>query len=203
MAEQVILNEDRRDCLQEVTNIAMGQAADQLARLLDTFVILSIPHVEVLTPTDIEMALQSLEGSQSVSGVCQGFIGGGIAGEAMVIFNDASFQDLANLMNYSDCLDHHTEHELLADAANVLIGACLKGMAEQMDVDFSYGAPMLLGQHCAISDLLKRNALSWDQALVVEINYKIEHHQINCDLLLVMTEDSIDWLFKKLDYLME
>ena len=83
-----LLTEDQRDCLQEITNVAMGQAGDRLARLLDVFVVLSIPHVSILNPTDISMALQSLnhENSDVVHGVCQGFIGGGIAGEAMLIF---------------------------------------------------------------------------------------------------------------------
>ena len=43
MPRTINLTEEQRDCLQEVTNVAMGQAGDNLARLLDTFVILSIP----------------------------------------------------------------------------------------------------------------------------------------------------------------
>src|SRR5690606_40526646 len=78
-----LLTEDQRDCLEEITNVAMGQAGDRLARLLDVFVILSIPHVSVLKPTDIVMALQALnrESEEPIFGVCQGFIGGGLAGE--------------------------------------------------------------------------------------------------------------------------
>ena len=82
---QYLLTEEQRDCLQEITNVAMGQAGDRLARLLDVFVVLSIPHVSVLNPTDISMTLHSLNhdsDDQRVHGVCQGFIGGGIAGEA-------------------------------------------------------------------------------------------------------------------------
>ena len=43
------LNEDQQDCLQELINVAMGQASDQLARYLDTFVFLSITQT---TSTD-------------------------------------------------------------------------------------------------------------------------------------------------------
>ena len=203
MSDPILLSEDQQDCLQEVTNVAMGQAGDNLARLLNAFVILSIPHIDVLQPGDIAMALQSLEGESTVSGVCQGFIGGGIAGEAMLIFNDASFSDLAALLNYEGEIDTQAQHELLMDTANVLNGACLKGIAEQIDTDFSFGAPVLLGQHCRISDLLKNSGEHWQHALVVEINYKIENHDINCDLLLVITEDSFDRLKGKLEYLLD
>lgn len=205
MADTSLLTEDQRDCLQEVTNVAMGQAGDRLARLLDAFVILSIPHVSTMAPSDIAMALESLDSSDSVSGVCQGFIGGGLSGEAMLIFNDASFTDLAQLLDYeqSEGFDQHTEHELLMDAANVLVGGCLKSLAEQLDTHFSFGPPMLLGQHCNIAGILSAGSMNWKQALVVEINYKVENFNVNCDLLLVMDEDSIHGLVRKLDYLLD
>lgn len=200
--EDLTLTADHRDCLQEVSNIAMGQAADHLARLLDAFVILSIPHVEVLTPADIAMALTELRDSDSVSGVCQGFLGGGLAGEAMLIFNDASFADLATLFKYEEEIDTQAQHELLMDAANVLTGACLKGIAEQLELEFSYGPPVLLGQHLSIEELLRNASSSWRKALVIEITYRIENFDVNCDLLILLTEDSIQRLFSKLDFLL-
>ena len=203
---QYLLTEDQRDCLQEITNVAMGQAGDRLARLLDVFVVLSIPHVSVLNPTDIAMTLHSLNresDEQVVHGVCQGFIGGGLAGEAMLIFHNTDFNDLASLLKYGKAVDEHAENELLMDTANVLNGACLRGLAEQLDTHFSFGPPMLLGQHCNIHDLLVGNNMKWKQALVIEINYAIENHQINCDLLLVIAEHSISGLIQKLEYLLD
>lgn len=200
----VILNlsEDHRDCIQEVTNVAMGQAGDKLARLLDTFVVLSIPHIAVMAPSDVAMALQAIDSNKSVSGVCQGFIGGGIAGEAMLLFNDTSFNDLAKLMNYDDELDQQAERELLMDTTNVLFGACLSGIADQIDMEFSFGPPMVLGQHQAVSELFDFKAAKWDQALVTEISYELEGYNVQCDLLLIMTDDSIARLLKKIDYLL-
>lgn len=203
---QYLLTEDQRDCLQEITNVAMGQAGDRLARLLNVFVVLSIPQVSVLNPTDIAMTLQSLNRDspdQIVHGVCQGFIGGGIAGEAMLIFHGTDFNDLAQLLKYDRVLDSQAENELLMDTANVLNGACLKGMAEQLDTHFSFGPPMLLGQHCNITDLLEHNTMRWKQALVIEINYAIENRQINCDLLLVIAEHSIAGLVEKINFLLD
>lgn len=200
----VILNlsEDHRDCIQEVTNVAMGQAGDKLARLLDTFVVLSIPHIAVMAPSDVAMALQAIDSNKSVSGVCQGFIGGGIAGEAMLLFNDTSFQDLAKLMNYDDELDQQAERELLMDTTNVLFGACLSGIADQIDMEFSFGPPMVLGQHQAVADIFDFRAAKWEQALVTEISYELEGYNVQCDLLLIMTDDSIARLLKKIDYLL-
>ena len=179
----------------------MGQAGDKLARLLDTFVVLSIPHIELMGPSDIVMALHSVDTNESVSGVCQGFIGGGISGEAMLLFNDTSFSDLAKIMRYDGDLDTQAERELLMDTTNVLFGACLNGIAEQIDMQFSFGAPMVLGQHQSISEIFNTNGARWKHALVVEIGYELEGYNVNCDLLIVVTEESLDLLFKKLDYL--
>lgn len=204
---ETLLTEDQRDCLREVTNIAMGQAGDRLARLLDVFVQLSIPRVNVLGPTDIAMTLQSLhhqgETDRSAFGVCQGFIGGGVAGEVMMLFNDTDFDDLARLLDYEPSQDQNTHYELLMDTANVLNGACLKSLAEQLDTHFSIGPPLLLGEHFDIAGLLQSDALSWHEALVVELNYTIEDHRINCDLLLVIAEDAIAGLIEKLNYLID
>ena len=196
------LSEDHRDCLQEVTNVAMGQAGDRLARLLDTFVVLSIPHIEIMSPSDIVMALQAIDTESSVSGVCQGFTGGGIAGEAMLLFNDTSFSELAKLMNYEGELDKRAERELLMDTTNVLFGACLNGISEQIDMSFSFGPPMVLGQHQRISEIFNMENSRWRHALVTEISYSLEGYNVNCDLLIVMTDDSISRLLKKLDYLL-
>ena len=195
------LSEDYRDALQEISNVAMGQAGDKLARLLDAFVVLPIPHIEVMRSSDIVMALHAVDNNTSVSGVCQGFIGGGLAGEAMLLFNDTSFVDLAKLMKYEGKLDEQAERELLMDTTNILFGACLTGIAEQIDMDFSFGQPMVLGQHQNVSDLFNMENAAWDSCLVIEINYHLEGYNINCDLLVLITNDSLDLLFKKLDYL--
>ncbi len=202
MTNSIALSEDKRDCLQEISNVAMGQAGDHLARLLDSFVVLSIPHVAILTPTEIAMAVQTVD-EHNVSGVCQGFIGGGIAGEAMLLFNDTSFIDLAKLMNFEEELNESAERELLIDATNILVGALLRGIAEQLDIEFSFGPPAILGQHQELDKLLASDNVRWEHALVIEVNYKIEGYDVQCDLLMVITESSLTRLYGKLDYLLD
>jgi len=202
MSTAIVLKEDQRDCLQEISNVAMGQAGDHLARLLESFVVLSIPHVAILTPTEIAMAVQTID-DHNVSGVCQGFIGGGLAGEAMLLFNDTSFSDLAKLMKFEEELSEASERELLIDATNILVGALLRGIAEQLDIEFSFGPPAILGQHQELDKLLASGNVRWDQALVIEVNYQIEGYNVQCDLLMVITQNSLDRLFGKIDYLLD
>ena len=199
----ISLTEDERDCFQEITNVAMGQAADRLARLLDVYVVLPIPNVNIIEVNEFAMTLKALENAPSVSAVCQGFIGAGIAGEALLIFNDASFSDIAQLLKYSPDLDTHEELEMLMDVANVLNGACIQGIGGQLDIDFSQSHPTVLGQHCEIADLINEQQTRWQRTMAIEINYTIEDHNINCDLLLLFTEDSVRHMQKLISFLLE
>jgi chemotaxis protein CheY-P-specific phosphatase CheC len=203
IAEQTLnLSVEVRDVYQELANVAMGQAADLLARMLGQFVILPIPNVNVLEVSELHMALNSASGESTLSAVCQGFIGAGIAGEALVLFHDSSFTDLAKLMKYQGVLDRNAELELLMDMSNVLIGAFLRGFAMQLDVPFNQGHPVVLGQHRPVEDLIKANQHRWRRTLAIEINYKIRDHQVQCDLLLLFTEDSLQFMNHKIMHLL-
>lgn len=136
-----ILDEELRDCFQELSNVAVGRAADLLARLLNTFVIMPIPVVNLLERAELSMALSSIADAESVSAVCQGFTGSKIAGEALLIFNDASFTDMAELTHYSGEISEQIELELLMDISNILIGACLKGLASSWMCASLRGSP--------------------------------------------------------------
>ena len=93
------LNEEQRDALQEVANLAMGQAATRLATLLDTFIELSVPRVRVVDVCDAAAALRDMTGiNEAVTAVRQGFRSD-IKGEALVICRSGSIAELCALVN--------------------------------------------------------------------------------------------------------
>ncbi|MFQ5487167.1 MAG: response regulator [Gammaproteobacteria bacterium] len=192
---------DLQDCYREVANVAMGRAADLLARLLDIFVVMPLPNINMISRNELRMALEQVSMGEKVSAICQGFIGAGIAGEALLIFNESSVRDIAKLLKYEGELNEAAEIELLMDIASILISACLKGLSEQLDISFSQGPPQLLGQHLRGAELLQRNPLQWDSTLAIEMGYRIENCDISCDLLLLFAEDSMPTFDEHVAYL--
>ncbi|UQY34662.1 response regulator [Pseudomonas fulva] len=190
-----------RDAFREVVNIAMGRAAALLARVLGVFVQLPIPNVNILEVSELHMALADAQRGNGLTAVCQGYIGEGIAGEALLIFHDSEVADMAKLMQWQE--HNHSSMEMLLDMSSILIGACLSGIAEQLDVSFSQGHPQILGEHASIDELIRINSQRWRKTLAVEVSYSIEGHDIHFDLLLLFTEDSVSLLTNKLAYLME
>ena len=187
-----------RDAFREVVNIAMGRAAALLAKVLGVFVQLPVPNVNILEVGELHMALADAAQSSRLTAVCQGYIGGGIAGEALLIFHDSEVAEMARLMRTAE----YRDLEMLLDLSSLLISACLSGIAEQIDVVFSQGHPQVLGQHASISELIRLNRQRWKSTLAVEISYSLEGHDIHFDLLLLFTEDSVALLSRKLAYLM-
>ncbi|MGK9063891.1 response regulator [Stutzerimonas chloritidismutans] len=188
-----------RDAIREVVNVAMGRAAALLARVLGVFVQLPIPNVNMLEVGELHMALADAAQGDKLTAVCQGYIGGGIAGEALLIFHDSEVADMARLMRADD----YRELEMLLDLSSLLISACLSGIADQIDVVFSQGHPQVLGQHASIDELIRLNRERWKSTLAIEISYSLEGHNIHFDLLLLFTEDSVELLSRKLAYLMD
>lgn len=191
-----------RDALREVSNVAMGRAAALLATELGVFVQLPIPQVNLFEVSELHMALEDARRGEHLSAVCQGFIGEAIAGEALLLFHDSEVADIAQLLGWQP-KDAGETSEMLLDLAGILIGACLAGIAEQIDIRFSQGHPQLLGQHAAIGELIQLNRERWKKTLAVEISYGLEGHAVHFDLLLLFTEDSLPRLTNKIHYLME
>ncbi len=191
------------DCIREVCNVAMGQAGDLLSRLLGAFIQLPVPNVNILEVSELQMALTMSAQNSSYSAVCQGFIGSGIVGEALLIFDDTSFTDMASLMSYKGEITRAAEVELLMDVASILTGAFINGLASQLDLEFSQGHPIVLGQHVNVADLVKANSKQWKKTMAIEVTYKVENHNITCELLLLITEDSVDVLNERLSYLLD
>lgn len=190
------------DALQEAANVAMGQAGDLLARLLNVFVELPVPRVNMLEASELRMALSVAESGERWSGVCQGFIGSGIAGEALLLFSDSRIEAMSELLGHADD-DANRDVEVLMDMSSILVGAFLRGFGQQLDLHFGISHPIVLGTHVDIEDLLENNSYRWQKMLAIELNYSIEQHDIRCDLLLLFTEESISPLRELFSWLAE
>lgn len=200
-----VLNEDQRDALQEVANLAMGQAATRLARLLDSFIELSVPRVRVVAVSEAAQALREMTGIQDpVSAVRQGFRSD-IKGEALVICRSDSVEDLCALVSdpYSrSAYESVSQKELMFDVANVLTGACVSCILDQLGRTPVFSAPGLLGDALTLDEVFQPGVLQWEVALLVEVNFTLEDQSFRAHLVMLMAEESIRHMNDALDALL-
>ena len=199
------MTEDQRDCMQEIVNVAMGQAGESLACLLEVFVQLGVPRINLVASDDITPQLKQMIGERDnkVTAVRQAFFRNkgklDIQGEALLVYSDSSLAELAELMSYEEEESVNAELELLLDVSNILNGACLTGIAEQLDSDFGYSPPSLIGTHVNTEQILSTDQLSWDEALMIEVTYRLENRDFKCNLMFLMTGQSIEKLLLAID----
>jgi chemotaxis protein CheC len=197
------LTEDQSDALQELSNVAMGRAGESLSNLLDTFVILSVPRVRVVDVSEVADAVAAMDRAPDVvTAVRQAFFPK-IRGEAITLFGPEGCRDLADLMGHEGELDGPKEQELLLDTANILVGAVLNGLGEQMETTFSYTPPSLLALKTPLRELLDTNNLDWSCALLIEVNFALDARGFTCHMLTFMPEQSLEWIRGTLDEMLE
>lgn len=197
-----LIDGDRRDALQEIANIGMGQAGASIAKVLGEFVELSVPQIRALSAAEIPGALTALAGTGVASAVRQAFIGE-MRGEAVVVFAEHSAGDLAELLCYEDVLDAPARRELLLDISNVLVGACLGGIAEQLKVDIGFSSPSILAYEVDAEALIQVETVAERFALLVEVCFGLEKRVFRCHLVMLMPEAAIDSLGRALDRFIE
>lgn len=195
------LNEEQRDALQELMNVAMGQAADRLARLTETFVTLSVPLIHSVALTDDSLLEQLMLAGQPAIITRQSFLGR-LRGEVMVCFGENGAEQLADLMGYEDVEKNSTQDELMLDVTNILTGACINGLAQQVDIKVSYGSPSMMARGRSLQNVLGEQALRGHQALVLEIHFEVATHSFYCDLLICITEDTAATVIEVIDQLL-
>jgi len=193
--------EDQQDCLQEIINVAMGQASDQLARYLDTFVYLKVPSIEQVSSQYLSDTLQSDE--QAVAVVSQGFFGyEGIRGEALLMYQPKDSDRLADLLGYEP--DELSVEEQIIDLSSILTTTFLNVFASQIDNQMSYSAPRLLSStKSSVSEHIEHQSFNWDVALKVKITYQVTDYSFNCDMILLIPESAIVNITTVIDRILE
>lgn len=194
-------NEDIRDGFQEIANIAVGLAGDNIARSFKTFVQLPIPQVHLIESADIQMVLDANTAGDKVTAVTQAFFGSAVSGEALLLFTDASMTDLSALMGYQE--HKNLQAELVLEMASLLNGSCIQGFCAQLDIAVLLKHPKVLGQEISVTDIFSQQGFSWKQTLAIELNYVFEGFDVCCDLVLLFHEESLPALFDTIQLLIE
>ncbi|WP_322011661.1 chemotaxis protein CheC [Paraburkholderia sp. J12] len=200
-----VFTELQRDALQEIANLGMGQAATRLSGLLDAFIELSVPRVRVVAVREAALALREMTGIDGpVTAVRQGFRSE-IKGEALVICRSGEIAELGALIggSYAESASEAlTEEELIFDVANVLTGACVSSMLDQLGRLPDFTAPGLLGERVTLDEVFQPGLLAWDLALLVEVNFALEDHRFRAHLVMLMAEESIHHVSRAIDTLL-
>ena len=176
---------------QEAANISMGKTASRLSSLLETYVNLTVPSVDLIDHTALYKKINSHSEESSVATISQGFVGGGISGESILMVNKLGLPHISSVLGLSTEIDQDLERDLLVYLAGLLSSSFLKEYFQQIGVaHINQGIPSFIDFKGQLDHLLDERAQQ--KILAIEINYSIPSYQIHCCLMLVFTLDSIE-----------
>ncbi len=182
---------EKWDALQELVNLGMGSAGASLAAALGSFVELKVPRLELVAP---DRVLEAFEAGpwreREFSAVRQVFFGG-LMGETLMLFQGLNCGKVAELLGHGNLLDASSEEEVTLDLANAVIGACLNGIAEPLGEVLSFSPPSLLGERAAVHKVVTQEVASWNQILLVDVDFQLEDRRLESRVLMFLSESTL------------
>ena len=201
------LSDDKLDALQELVNIGMGAAGAALAKALGAFVELTVPGIDFTDRRSVPRLLDAgLWSKHEVEAVRQPFFGA-FTGESLMVFDERVHAQLASLPGYvvasSGKPSTPEQQEVLLDLANVVIGACVNGIADPLHEMVSFGAPTRLGSRADVRAYLSQEPVAWHQGLIVNLDFKLEARSFLSRVLVFLPEHSLHRIDEALTQLLD
>jgi chemotaxis protein CheC len=204
-----IFSEDEKEILQEIMNIAFGNATADLAGVIDIYVILSVPNIQVISIGTLpEYLKKELNPSGKTSIVDQRFWGD-FNGSGFLVFPAGSGQDLISLLEVKSLGQYHSkrkdlmEKETLTEIGNILIGACVGKMSELLNTFVTYSPPRIITEIDYECGHLIEPFDPSQPAIIMKTIFKFKQKDINGFLLILTNQESIGWLRKSLNEFMD
>jgi chemotaxis protein CheC len=142
---QMPLSEIEIDALTELLNVGVSKAATSLRDLIGTQVLLSVPHLALLSREDAARTMSEREANALV-GVHQSFEGD-LQGRALLIFPEAKSLELVRAVAGGDLSLEDIialEHEALAETGNIILNNCLATMANLLKRRVKISLPKII-----------------------------------------------------------
>lgn len=175
------------DALTELLNIGVSKAASSLRDLIGTQVLLSVPHLALLSREDAARTMTEREANALV-GVHQSFEGG-LQGRALLIFPEANSLELVRAVAGGDLSLEDIialEHEALAETGNIILNNCLATMANLLKRRVKISLPKIIHGTGATIFELGEKVTEDDSALFLYIDFLVRDRDIRGYITMLM-----------------
>lgn len=211
MASEIneIISDREKDTLAEIMNIAFGSATADLAEVIDIYVKLSVPNIQVANAGQLPGYIKETVVSYHEISIIEQEFWGDFSGSGLLVLPAMAARELMAILmssgadNVSNMPIATLEEDVLMEIGNILIGACVGRISELLNTFVTYTPPQIINQ--IITDY-KTFIDSFDQfqtAIIMKTVFTFEKNDLNGLLLLMTNQGSISWLKKALHAFLE
>lgn len=194
---QLTLTEDEQDVLQELMNVAYGNATAIVAEMLDAFATLSIPNIRIIETSTLLEELKGLKG-ESYFFSTQAF-NGMFSGESVFFINA---QSANNLAKHLELESNEDLDDAILELTNVLTSSLTTRLAQEMNTQIKFSLPSIskLPHHEIQAN---KTLQEYSQVIVIDTEINFEDQKINGEIFILTKDGSIEWLKNQLGSILE
>lgn len=194
-----MLTQNQRDTITEIVNIGVGRGSATLSSMVDSEILLEVPHVNVIDFKDINQELHSIK-SKQVHAVELKFFGE-YEGISNIILSTESASQLASAVSHepngTDTLND-LKDGILIEVGNILLNAIMGSFGNILNAPFEYHIPQSYeGNILGLYEQLDTEKYS--QILVCRTKFTLKGKEINGEILIIYEINSFNKLKTLLD----
>ncbi|WP_419766383.1 MAG: chemotaxis protein CheX [Arcobacter sp.] len=203
MAKNDFLNEDQKDCLQELMNISYGSATAAIADIIEKFAKLSIPKIATLSSENFKDYVKNKVDEYHVCYLVSQSIDGKLSGENLFLVDDKSLKNLALEFGLSEIeIDEDELKDVVLEITNIISSTTSSKLAELIETDILFAPPHVEIIDSA-QDLEDYYKVEYNHIIIISTLIEFEEQNINSELVIMLKDDSITYLRDALDKVMD
>lgn len=191
--------DERQNAVQSVLTAAMGKAARSLEKVIDSEVAFSEPGVNWVRMNNLTDSLDKLHFPESSVVMRQSFRGH-LRGEMLILLEQgAKHYRLGSVMGYEGDMNNHNIQELTLELANILSGACINAISDELNIHLNFNNIYLLSNGCSVVDIFLGKNVKWNDALFMDVSYTVSSINMKTHLIMCMIEEDSQELYTIID----
>jgi chemotaxis protein CheC len=198
----MIFSTEQKDAITELVNIGVGRAAASLNELVETHVVLTVPHVQAIAAAEIGGELHDILDSD-VSSVQQAF-SGALDGFALLVFPPASAAELVSVVTQDDGEPMDLDSirvGTLSEVGNILINGVIGVISNVLRKPLKFNLPTYAEApiRTILADTCGLRSPAGNTVLLARTRFSIEQFEIEGSILLLFELGSFDSFIAALD----
>lgn len=199
----ITLNEDERDCLQELMNISYGAATSAVAEVINQFATLNIPIIKTANTSEFKDYFEEKFSHDVNYYVANQPIDGKLSGENMFIMDETSTKNLAKEFGLEDHdMDENELKDVILEITNIISATTTSKFAELLEATVTFSPPSVKMLY-STDNIEDRYETQYKHVIIISTDLKFEAQEIHGELIIMSKDESILFIKEALNKLIE
>jgi chemotaxis protein CheC len=181
------LNDHEKDTLQELINISFGMAASLVGDMLDSYVHINIPKIDILDINALDEELAMKIGKDNQFFITKQIFRGDFFGEIVFVFSKNDGERLTSLLLQNDANDDNEVMSAILELTNIITSACIGQLSELIQKESFFDAPSIeLRENMKV--FTREKALDYNHVILIETLLDLQNENIVGQMFVLSNE---------------